>query len=147
MMLDSLFNLEFIGNQYMYDYVQVRKPRSKKKRIQKKWRKNPANYQMVPWTTMYQFGQQIIAHPQKIQELRQSLDSDRELRELAGRVHEERQTAAFTKPVTTEEILKLATDLSQSMLNVQENADRYRIRHYSYDVPFVPKGIIKGMSE
>lgn len=43
---------------------QNRFPRSKKKRIQKKWRNNHANYVTVPDPNYYVLGDKILCHPE-----------------------------------------------------------------------------------
>lgn len=43
--------------------VQFRFPRSKKRRIRKKWSKQPWNYRMVPRDYCYQIGNQLLVSP------------------------------------------------------------------------------------
>jgi len=42
---------------------QVRFPRSKKKRIRKKWAANPANWKTTPVSHMYVFGGTVLMSP------------------------------------------------------------------------------------
>ena len=49
-MLDGLpLGFKIIESPHMADRVQVRFPRSKKRRIRKKWAKRPDNWRDVPW--------------------------------------------------------------------------------------------------
>lgn len=73
----SIFNpatlvsgLRIITNPYMADRVQVRVPRSKKRRIRKKWAKRPENYKIVPWDKAYQIGDVVYMHPSMAEKLR-----------------------------------------------------------------------------
>lgn len=53
--------------------VQFRFPRSKKKRIRKKWSKNLANYKPDP--KVYQIQGKLYAHPQTARRLKENLDN------------------------------------------------------------------------
>ena len=52
---------------------QFRKPRSKSKRIQKKWRKDPNNYNPARYTLVDQRLGIIYCHPVLAQELRRTI--------------------------------------------------------------------------
>jgi hypothetical protein len=67
---------KFISSPYMADFVQYRFPRSKKKRIRKKWAKDLRNYRYVPWKTVYLMGDTVFAHPAVIGQIE---------REMAGK--------------------------------------------------------------
>ena len=63
--------------------VQYRFPKSKKRRIRKKWSKRPWNFRLVPRECCYQFGNQIIVSPglmAKIQAKLLKQEEDRFLR-------------------------------------------------------------------
>jgi hypothetical protein len=47
---------------------QFRFPRTKKKRIRKKWAGRPENFKQFP--TIYRMGKELIAHPQIVAQLR-----------------------------------------------------------------------------
>lgn len=49
---------------------QVKFPRSKKKRIKKKWGKNPKNFITKPDLSCYMFGNNVICHPVVAKELK-----------------------------------------------------------------------------
>lgn len=72
-----LCGLRIVTNIYMRDveWKQMRFPRSKKKRIRKKWSKNKNNFRMIvtPWNTYFRLGDTIVMHPQKLVELQRSL--------------------------------------------------------------------------
>ena len=65
--------IQFIEAPWMTNRVQFRHPRSKKKRIRRKWAKDPRNYCMKPWDKFYQMGDTIYAHPVKIEQLKREL--------------------------------------------------------------------------
>ncbi len=53
-----------------FKLVQHRIPKSKSKRIRKKWSKNTANFKQVPITSMYVLNNSsIIMHPDTLQHL------------------------------------------------------------------------------
>jgi hypothetical protein len=64
--LGMLAGLTVHSDQYMRDWKQVRFPRSKKRRIRKKWTKQRKNFGWVPSPTIYRMGNMIIAHPKTI---------------------------------------------------------------------------------
>lgn len=47
--------------------------RSKKKRIRKKWKKNPNNYRTVPSTEVLMFGDKCVCHPMVAQVMKETL--------------------------------------------------------------------------
>ena len=49
---------------------QFRKPRSKRKRIRKKWAKDPRNFKSTP--SFMQMGNKILIHPSLMQSVRES---------------------------------------------------------------------------
>lgn len=65
--------LRFVSCPHMADFMQVRFPRSKKKRIRKKWAKDSRNYRYVPWRKAYQLGDTVFAHPAMIESIRKEL--------------------------------------------------------------------------
>lgn len=65
--LHQFAGLRVFSQPYMADWKQVKFPRSKKKRIQKKWSRRPENYRDVPWGTFYRIGDAIYAHPMMIE--------------------------------------------------------------------------------
>jgi hypothetical protein len=56
--------------------IQTRFPRSKKKRIQKKWRNNRANFITVPDQNFYRFQGKIACHPVMFQKLKEELQKE-----------------------------------------------------------------------
>lgn len=49
-----------------FKIIQFRFPKTKRKRIQKKWAKDPKNSKQVPFQTMYMFGNTAIMRPDEI---------------------------------------------------------------------------------
>lgn len=81
-MLDCLMGLKIIVDNCMADWKQVKFPRSKKKRIRKKWAKNRKNYRWVAWTTVYRIGNVIVMHPIMLAKLKKELDKRNENQSL-----------------------------------------------------------------
>ena len=59
-----LGGIKIIASTYCTTRQQYRFPRSKKKRMQKKWRKDQRNWREQP--VMYMFGNDFVAHPENI---------------------------------------------------------------------------------
>jgi hypothetical protein len=64
----GLYALQLIECSHMADWKQYRFPRSKKRRIKKKWRKNGRNFRMVPQKKIFQVGNSFYAHPEIVDE-------------------------------------------------------------------------------
>lgn len=62
-----------ITSPMMGDRRQVRFPRSKKKRIRKKWRKNPKYWATIPWEKAVRQGNVLIMHPILAQRMRDAI--------------------------------------------------------------------------
>lgn len=71
--LDPLYGFEFISDNTMADRVQFKFPKSKGKRIRKKWRRRACNFKYVPKPDIYQIGRRFIAHPTIIAQLKDKL--------------------------------------------------------------------------
>ena len=77
--MDPLQSLSHVGIQiieapWMVDRRQVRFPRSKKKRIRRKWARDPRNWRMFPKTEIYEIqGGVVFMHPDVAAELRKRL--------------------------------------------------------------------------
>lgn len=79
MPLNTYCGMEVIPDSYMVDtvYEQFRFPRSKKKRMRKKWAKDPHNWRTrsVPWDKAYVLGKQIlVAHPEMIDRIQRQVE-------------------------------------------------------------------------
>jgi hypothetical protein len=72
-----LDGLQIVTDVAMADTVrkQIRFPRSKKKRIRKKWAKNPANWLIysVPWEHSYQLNGCLVMHPAMLEKVNRAL--------------------------------------------------------------------------
>lgn len=70
----NIDGIAFVASALMVDHVQrqYRFPRSKKRRIRKKWAKRRSNYKTVavPQTDVYRVGSTIVAHPEIIDRIR-----------------------------------------------------------------------------
>lgn len=71
-----LDGIRVMSTPWMCDRIQTRFPKSKKKRIRKKWAKNPKNYSNVPWKKGYVVDDPLFGggpilhiHPQMLEEL------------------------------------------------------------------------------
>ena len=77
-----MFGMAFVGFQFvseplLVDRKQVRFPRSKKRRMRKKWAKDVKNWRSEPSETFYRMGNVVYAHPAMIERLRRELDGAR----------------------------------------------------------------------
>lgn len=70
--------LKLINDRFMCERKQVRFPRSKRKRIRRKWAKQAKNYRDVPLKTIYQLGDKLIGHPETLRRLSTEVDSESE---------------------------------------------------------------------
>ena len=52
-----------------FKLVQHRKPKSKSKRIHKKWAKDQSNFKQVPITSVYVVDNKVIMHPEIMKQL------------------------------------------------------------------------------
>lgn len=68
-----LSGVRVYSSPHMADRKQVRFPRTKKRRIRKKWAKRPENYKTIPWDKVYQMGDAIYAHPAMIEKLKRQM--------------------------------------------------------------------------
>lgn len=59
----------------MADRVQVRFPRSKKRRIRRKWAKDPRNYRTVPSDEVWIVEGILVMHPAKLAQIRRDVDA------------------------------------------------------------------------
>lgn len=55
------------------EWMQVRFPRSKRRRIRKKWCKDRRNWKRVPTGDVYQLGGTIYMHPDVLKRLKQKI--------------------------------------------------------------------------
>ena len=78
----NLFGIKVIVNENMADWKQVKFPRSKKRRIRKKWAKDRKNYRLIPWETVYQMGDTVVMHPMMLARLKKELDKRNENQSL-----------------------------------------------------------------
>jgi len=63
--------------------IQFRFPKSKCKRIRKKWRKNPDNFKEIP--AVYQVGKSFVAHPVLYTQIRDAINEKQEAYEKKWR--------------------------------------------------------------
>lgn len=76
MLQPSLFGgLQILESNHCADTRQFRFPRSKKKRIRKKWEKRPENYRRVPWKYAIHDTRSglMVMHPLMAAELRRTI--------------------------------------------------------------------------
>ena len=71
--MNSLYGMKVVTNWTMADRTarQVRFPRSKKKRIRKKWSKERRNWSVIitPWTRALKLGDTLFMHPEMLARL------------------------------------------------------------------------------
>ena len=61
--MTNLFGYKIVTSPIMVDRFQFRFPRSKKRRIRKKWSKRYENYKTAPKEEVFIIGDSIICHP------------------------------------------------------------------------------------
>ena len=64
----GIYEMPLIACNHMADWKQFRFPRSKKRRIKKKWRKQSRNFRMVPQKKIFRVGNSFYAHPKIVDE-------------------------------------------------------------------------------
>ena len=64
----GIYEMPLIALNQFADWKQFRFPRSKKRRIKKKWRKNARNFRMVPQKKIFRVGNSFYAHPEIVDE-------------------------------------------------------------------------------
>lgn len=72
--MSYLSGLNVITDHRMVERKQVRFPRTKKRRIRRKWAKRPENYKEFPLKTVYQVGNDLIMHPAMFAELQKQAE-------------------------------------------------------------------------
>jgi len=71
---NSFGGFQIIESQSMTETYQFRFPRSKKKRIKKKWQKRPNNFKTRPRKDFLLYGNHMICHPVAARELRYQME-------------------------------------------------------------------------
>lgn len=71
--MNDFCGLNIIESTAMVESYQYRFPRSKKKRIRKKWSKRPTNFKSRPRKDFLDYGNKIICHPVMARRLRNEL--------------------------------------------------------------------------
>jgi len=71
-----LYGMPVIINEHLVNWKQIRFPKSKKKRIRKKWEKQHKNWQATPEPDVFidKVNQVVYAHPITAEKLRHQLD-------------------------------------------------------------------------
>ena len=68
--------MDLIGSPHVLSRQQVRFPRSKRKRIRKKWAKQEKNFALRPSNKIYYIGQRTcVIHPELLKEIRRIIDA------------------------------------------------------------------------
>lgn len=70
----NIFELPIVPNESLTRRQVLSKPKSKKKRIRKKWLKYPRKYHMVPRKEAIIFSDRIECHPDYIEHLKEGLE-------------------------------------------------------------------------
>ena len=73
-----LVGIRIIPDSNMVERIQTRFPRSKKKRVQKKFRKDAKNWATKPMMMCYQMGDMMIMHPALLGQLKRRVVTMRE---------------------------------------------------------------------
>jgi len=76
--LGQLAGIKVFVDPHLQDRIQFRFPRSKKKRIRKKWAKQERNYKRIPSKSIYKIGDAIYVHPILYEQLKKTLERENE---------------------------------------------------------------------
>ena len=68
--------MQIIESPHLTTIPQFRFPKSKRRRIRKKWSKNPTNFQTAPREDFFIYGDKIICHPLMARRLRTTLQKE-----------------------------------------------------------------------
>lgn len=71
----TLYGLPVVTVDHMVDKVQVKFPRSKKRRIRKKWFKNKANWKVTPQLTVLRLRNVLYMHPARLEQLKKEFEA------------------------------------------------------------------------
>jgi hypothetical protein len=77
--IDSLVNfggMKVIVSNYLQKSIQFRFPKSKTKRIRKKWRKRKENYKFIPMGPYIMNGNTIICSPNDAEKLKEQINAE-----------------------------------------------------------------------
>jgi hypothetical protein len=118
----ALGDLEIVECALMADRVQVRFPRTKKKRIRRKWAKQEKNYRSVPWQKAYRVGGTLYMHPQSAARLRRAVDSGEVTDVSVGEDRRTRQRPSFLDELPN--VLPPLPEQEESFLTTRYYADR-----------------------
>lgn len=72
----NIFGVQIITSPRLVESRQFRFPRSKKKRIRKKWMRRSANFKNFPSRTILQIGGQWVMHPEILRQIKCKLNDD-----------------------------------------------------------------------
>jgi hypothetical protein len=72
-----------VSSNFLGDYVQYRKPRSKKRRIRRKWSARPSNWRFVPSGKFLvdNSNRTMYAHPDDVEALKRALPKEQKMME------------------------------------------------------------------
>lgn len=78
-----LFGVEVMESEFCVDRVQIRFPRTKKRRIRRKWAKRERNFEARPAKAVYRIknalgGDYILGHPVTIGKMRDAIQRENE---------------------------------------------------------------------
>ena len=79
--IGTLSQYKMVRSYQITDRIQVRFPRSKKKRIRKKWAKQEKNFAYFPSKNIWKMGDTLIAHPEVIEKIMKEITKDMYRRE------------------------------------------------------------------
>lgn len=72
---DSFGGIRLYANQHLVERRQVRFPRSKKRRIRKKWAKRASNWAVRPDPSVYMVGRDAFGHPAILAKIANIMDT------------------------------------------------------------------------
>lgn len=77
--------MNIIKSPHLVKRVQFRFPKSKRRRIRKKWAKQSKNFKTIPLDEIYRMGNSFVMHPRMAERLRAKIQEDNEKTEENNR--------------------------------------------------------------
>jgi hypothetical protein len=68
--------MTFISSANLTKRVQYRFPKSKRRRVRKKWKNDPKNWRTMPDDKIYIMGNRAICHPLTLRKLNETLSTN-----------------------------------------------------------------------
>lgn len=75
-MIGCFYGMPIVTSFHLTETIQFRFPKSKKKRIRKKWSKNESNYRLAPSSNLYITNNTIYMHPETRKKIHKLMENN-----------------------------------------------------------------------